>query len=822
MNPPQSSFTAGQIPLFRTLGHLAARRPSAVIVVWMVVLTACLATAPEWSSVVENGEFAFMPKDSPSVIGDQLFRDTFPDHSVSSSVVLVIERTTPSEGLLPEDHLFIENVLVPGLRRVVGLPEHMNEFPADAPVPANMPLRKLSYRGSDNIGGLYDSPDGQSSLIVLELKTEFLDQGNERLIADVEHFLSAQRYVPVNDPEHAPIPAGLRISFSGTATFGRDIIRESVESAKSTETWTVVLVVFLLLIMYRAPLLAIIPLLTVVVAGAASLSLLAIGAKLGWLQLFTGIDAYVNVLVYGAGVDYCLFLIARYREELESGSPIPTAISTALHRVGSALAASAGTTMCGIGMMAFAEFGKFRQAGIAIAFGLVICLSASLTLTPAILRLFGRWAFWPNIPANLQTSAVGGFVARPDRLSRLLAIAWKRIGRLQLKKPLHMWLGSLGVLLPFAIVGVTFFGYRSYGLISELPDTAPCVQGAEALQNHFPSGEVAPVRVLVRLPGRDFTQRSIRPPEDIRQFSANILKNGRELGVEAIRSLADPKGGRDIGKIIAAAERLHARKDYASSLDPEVTRLDLILSNDPFSRTSIEQFRHLRTVLPDLLPDSMKGATIYMAGETANLSDLKSVTDRDQIRVNALVTLVVFAILWVLLHKPGICAYLMFTVLFSYLATLGCTFLFFWAIDPSGFAGLDWKVPMFLFTILIAVGEDYNIFLLTRIQEERSVHGPVEGVTVALDRTGSIISSCGIIMAGTFSSLMAGSLVGMDQLGFALALGVLIDTFLVRPIMVPSFLILLAQGRAGVLGRLTGYAPTASSSANESTTDTSA
>lgn len=165
----------------------------------------------------------------------------------------------------------------------------------------------------------------------------------------------------------------------------------------------------------------------------------------------------------------------------------------------------------------------------------------------------------------------------------------------------------------------------------------------------------------------------------------------------------------------------------------------------------------------------------------------------------------VYLILVILLRKPGICLYLMFTVLYSYFATLGFTFIIFKLTQGDAFNGLDWKVPMFLFTILIAVGEDYNIFLMTRISEEQKTHGPLKGITVALERTGSIISSCGIIMAGTFCSLLAGSLVGMDQLGLALATGVILDTFVVRPIMVPAFLVLLTTCRLGPISRMAGY-----------------
>ncbi|MFQ5734946.1 MAG: MMPL family transporter, partial [Planctomycetaceae bacterium] len=175
-----------------------------------------------------------------------------------------------------------------------------------------------------------------------------------------------------------------------------------------------------------------------------------------------------------------------------------------------------------------------------------------------------------------------------------------------------------------------------------------------------------------------------------------------------------------------------------------------------------------------------------------------------QVRIDVLVVFAVFAVLVILLRRTAISAYLIVSVFFSYLVTLGATFALFYLMDPNDFAGLDWKVPVFLFTILIAVGEDYNIYLVTRIDEEQARLGPIDGITTALTKTGSIISGCGIIMAGTFSSLLFGTLTGMHQLGFALAFGVLLDTFVVRSVLVPAYLILLYRGRFGPLGRFLG------------------
>ncbi|MFO0979150.1 MAG: MMPL family transporter [Planctomycetaceae bacterium] len=809
--------------LFKSLGDLTARHAFLILLAWVGILAACISTAPKWSDVVENGEFAFLPEDAPSRVATEAFHQAFPNDMLKSTLVLLARRESGSEGLLDSDFEFLSTRVIPELHRITSVPlpgDETAEEPVESkpegdvadktPQDATRIVQNITWFADRKIGDLLISEDKQATTIVLGLTTEFLDQANVALVDKVEEFVKQLSRNPKGHEDS--LPAGLEIAVSGSATFGRDMMMESRNSAKSTEKWTVILVVALLIAIYRAPMLAMIPLVTVAVSTAVSLSCLALMARAGWLSLFNGIETYVTVLVYGAGVDYCLFLIARYREELDGGQTIEEAISGTLERIGAALTASAGTVMCGIGMMYFAEFGKFSQAGIAITLGLAICLVASLTLTPAILRLSGRFAFWPSLPTTSKASE-DGFPASTGLLSRLqkahlLTAGWARMGALLERRPWATWLASVLLLLPFTAIGIFFFGNLSYGLLSELPQTSSSVYGAAAVQQHFPAGEVSPLTVIIEAEGVDFSPVQGESFALIQEFTRRLVDQKDALGLHAVRSLSAPKGQREqkgMSMAVRQAQKKHARDYFVSSTDHSVTRVDLILKNDPFARSSISEFRHLRDNIRSHLPDGLREAKLSYVGNTADISDLKDVTDSDQIRIDSLVVLGVYLILVILLRKPGICGYLMFTVLYSYFATLGFTFFIFWALDPQGFTGLDWKVPMFLFTILIAVGEDYNIFLMARIEEEQKVHGPLKGISVALERTGSIISSCGIIMAGTFSSLMAGSLVGMDQLGLALATGVVLDTFIIRPIMVPAFLVLLTTRRLGPISRLAGY-----------------
>jgi RND superfamily putative drug exporter len=219
----------------------------------------------------------------------------------------------------------------------------------------------------------------------------------------------------------------------------------------------------------------------------------------------------------------------------------------------------------------------------------------------------------------------------------------------------------------------------------------------------------------------------------------------------------------------------------------------LISRYDPFLPAEADLVSRMDDELKRLKTDATSpwyGAEFDFTGVTAGTRDLKAVTESDQKLIQKLVVLAVYGILLLILHRPLVCAYLILSVLFSYLVTIGATELVFAWLYP-GFDGLDWKVPLFLFVILIAVGEDYNIYLVTRVIEEQRRLGMIEGLRVAVVRTGGIITSCGVIMAGTFISMMTGTLRGMLELGFALSLGVMLDTVVVRPVLVPAFLALL-------------------------------
>lgn len=651
------------------------------------------------------------------------------------------------------------------------------------------------------------SPRG-ARMIVLRLSSEFAATSNIRLLSAVEEMID--RVLRSNREFTAP---GLSILPTGNAAIGGETLRASADAIRYTEVLTVVLIMLVLAAVYRSPLLVIVPLVSIVVAVVCATALIAVLAKadalpgLSWIDLkvFTTSRIFVVVILFGAGTDYCLFLISRLREEAahrEWGQ----AVEVTLARVADALVGSALTTVVGLAMLYFSDFGKFHYSGPVIAICLLVALLVCTTFTPALLIAVGPSAFWPGrIPQGLQ---------------QVRSPFWHWIAGVMTRRPAIVLAVGMGLLVPPSIYGFIRETDVTYDISSELGSNAISLQGLQVLKRHAMLADTNPMTLMV--------VRPIASSRDLLQAQLAGLVDGLYAlpGVIAVRSALDPLGdyppGEKMGLFDRNAWRRRALQSHRISqqyfwsevpdYQERLVRLDIVLSGDPFQRSSEEGVKRITHFMDQMVASGNTPwfeSTYAVAGMIPSIMDLRQVTMRDSQQIKFFVVAAVFLVLLGVIRRVGLSLYMVFTVLLSYFATLGLTILFFRVLYGDTFVGLDWKVPIFLFVILVAVGQDYNVYLVTRILEERRVSHPLAAVRRAVARTGGIITSCGIVMALTFFSMTAsawvpgvlsflgwesaertGSLRGVTELGFALGLGVLLDTFYVRTVLVPAYCVL--------------------------------
>jgi len=776
--------------MFERLGRLTASRPWFICGAWLLAGIVLTLVAPAWDTRTQDDDIPFLPDRCPSVRGYQLLQQSFPNDVFASRLVFAVER---DNAPLTEADLTLVRQLVEDLDRLRKAAPELN-------------LGKVTSCLDGVIGCRLISQDRHCTLIQVLLGSPFLALQTQAAV-DRAHEILKTRVAAAG-------PGAPRLYATGSAGLGRDLLQACGDSLEGTTLATVVLVIIILLAVYRAPLLALVPLVTIGVSVWVSLKVLALATLLPGVHLVNISKVFAIVILYGAGTDYCLFLISRYREELHEGADTARALVHSVGMVGGALAASAGTVMIGLGLMGLAEFAKVRYAGPAIALSLGVALAASLTLTPALLRLLGMVVFWPRRAPSPQTPLQ--FLRHGEEGQDF----WSWVSRRVVARPILIWCVAVGLLLPLAVLGLRVeSNYRPTG---ELRPESDSIKGLAVIQRHFTAGETGPLTVLL-----DSTTDwgSMEGRAEIDQLSRGFagLDN-----VAEVRSLTQPLGKRlpepaapkvstgllgqfltavqpGINNVLEQAQR-SAREYYVAEIPDQnagavpdqsaprryVTRLDVVFKSDPFDPASTATLEKIQTWLREELPRaSLLKDNVHAEcyGVTANAHDLAEVTESDRLRVNTLILIGIFVILIVLVKRPWLAVYLLLTVMFSYCAALGATVLAgsLWAARPL--ATVDWRVPFFLFTILVAVGEDYNILLLTRALQERSRYGVREGLRRALARTGGTITSCGLIMAGTFATLMLGGLGTLKQIGFALAFGVLLDTFVVRPLLVPAFIL---------------------------------
>lgn len=783
--------------MFTRIKTLVDRHWLAILVSWVALAVALKLIAPTWEEVALDGDLDYLPKNSTSMQGLKLLQAAFPNENAKSDIVLVFARD--EAPLTPEDRQF-------ALATAEKLGEGLKS-------PKNSPFVDILTENTEVIGDMLKAKSGRAVMVVARTTRDMMAVENIALLEEVQKLVAKARQ---------EAPPGMSIGITGSAMMGGDIQDSVHESVESTHSTTVLLVLIALLAIYRAPLLVLVPLATIAVSQSVASDLTALAARyfgpeyIPWstFKIFTTSKIFVVVILYGAATDFCLFLISRYKEELAEGTPIKDAPGSALFNVGDALAGSAFTTIFGLSTMVFAEYGKFVYSGPVVGGCLFVATLACITFSPALLRAIGPAVFWPFGIKRITQQVEAGAAAldygiahstevargRSDWAASLTLRFWNWIAQFILRRPGTILLLTVWLAAPFV-----YWGYHvevTHDFVAELADDRATIHGTNMISEHFGPGAVAPMTVVARLPNGDLNSKNGK-------FTiAHLHKALYEMeGVTDVRSLYQPAGGapgkaRVRGR--AAAGSPAAQEAYVSQTEPyagEVTQLTVVIVKAPFSKEARDISGRIKEHLDAFsqqksTPDGENpwyGAKFDLVGTTPGLRDLELTTKSDQTRIQIGTMLAVFMVLLVIIRKPVACIYLMITVLVSYWVTIGMTEQVFQWYYGATYDGLDWKVPVFLFVILIAVGQDYNIYLTTRVFEEQAKLGKRKGLWRAIVQTGGIITSCGVIMAGTFVSMMTGSLRGMVELGFALSLGVLLDTFFVRTVVVPCYFALVAR-----------------------------
>jgi putative drug exporter of the RND superfamily len=515
---------------------------------------------------------------------------------------------------------------------------------------------------------------------------------------------------------------GLSAYVAGPAASAADSIKifKGIDSTLLYATLAVV--IFLLLLTYRSPILWVLPILSAGVAltvAEAAIYLLATHAGLVVNGQSGGI---LVVLVLGAGTDYALLLVARYREELRRHADRHEAMAVAMRRAGPPIIASGLTVIAGMLCLLVADSADISGLGPVAAIGIAVGLLAMITLLPALLVTAGRWVFWPVRPRY----------GMEDPTARS---PWARIGRVIAKRPRLVW-ACTAVALAAAAFGLIGLRFGVLTTAQSYRGTPESVTGEQVLARHFPAGAGQPVAVI----GNATAEAQLRA----------ALTGTRGL---AAVSAPQVRGG--------------------------LVYLQGTLASKPDSAAAYATVDRVRTAV-----HAIPGADAEVGGGTAINADVEHYAQRDLEVVIPIVLIVVLVILGLLLRAIVGPVILIATVVLSFGAAMGLSALAFRHI--FGFAGADYSMPLLAFVFLVALGIDYNIFLMTRVREESLKSGTTRGMLTGLGATGGVITSAGLVLAGTFATLGTLPLVILTEVGFAVALGVLLDTLIVRSVLVTA------------------------------------
>jgi RND superfamily putative drug exporter len=698
---------------------LGRRSRWVVIAAWLALAVALAPLQPKLQTIASDESETFLTRGADSTEAHRLLDTRFPE-SGTSTAVIAYETTegsiyTRSPEIAEDTQRICASESLPALKGVGG---------PDGPV-----CGEIGHAlGPENPPTAF-SADDPPSMVLFSVVNDRDD--TESVAKDVA---ALRALLP--GPDGSPV----RSYVTGEAGFDADrsLAVEGLDGTLLAITGALVLI--LMLWTYRSPLIAALMLGVVAVAY-----LIATGLVYGLVQAdLTTVSgqstAILIVLMFGAGTDYCLLIVSRFRDELRRVSDVETAMTRAAARTGPAIFASGGIVVAAMLVLALADFNATREMGPLLALGIVVMMACGLTLLPALLAAFGRRAFWPAVP-------------REEPVERTSA-RWKRIGALVRRRPVLLASTCTAILAAGALGNL---GGRDYLNLAEQYRSHPeSVQAQNLIRERYePPGRVAPLDV--------------------------VTASGVALQVKDALSQAPG---------VAAA--------HTDSDGGEVVASEALLSVDPFSEAALDLIPRLR----EAVREAAGGQLALIGGITAEAYDNREALAGDARLIVPLVLLVILLVLIALLRCVVAPLYVIGTVILSFAFALGASSLIFTHV--FGQPASDPNLTIFAFIFLVALGVDDNIFLMTRIREERRRGLSTRDAVIAgLEKTGGVITSAGLILAGTFAALMALELEALFQVGFTVALGLLVDAFIVRTFLVPSIALLLGERNwwPGLLGR---------------------
>ena len=737
---------------FAATGRFAVRFRWLIVVAWLAATVLAHLFLPSLGSVANSSNVSFLPASSPSL---QAARLAAPFQDVNQTPVPVV--VARSDGPLTA----ADNAAIARLAGRLAVVAHVQQ------------VRDLGV-----------SRDGQAAeLLVLAAINVDAPGPAQDLVTGLRHAMVA-----------SPLPPDLRAHLASQLAAQVDDTQSSGRSVNLGEELSIAFILVLLLIVFRsllAPLLTLTP--AVLVTQLAG-PVIAEASKAG-LKVSALTQILILILALGAGTDYGLFLVFRVREELRAGHDPRAAVTQALAKVGESITFSAGTVIAALLTLLLAAFGLYSSLGAPLAIAIALMLAAGLTLLPALLAIFGRAAFWPSHTAR-----------GAERLGW-----WGRVaGRIVAHPVATLALGLVG----FGALATAAIGYTpaGFGGAPAAPAGSDSAAGTALLAAHFPAASSNPTNVLMRFPASVWSDPSpaARAEGGLAEspvfasltgpFSVNgVTLTGQTLtalhaalGAPGALPAVPPAGSR----VPAATWTAYRAENQFISPDGRTVLFDAALSaGDPGANAALRQVPAIRAAVAVVARDA--GATAYgVAGEAPATYDMSQVSDHDLLRIVPVAILVIALLLALVMRSLVAPLYLIASVAISYLAALGVSVLLFQDASASG--GLPYFLPFLMFLFLLALGEDYNILVMTRIREEAADRPLRQAVTRALERTGSTVTSAGLVLAGTFGSFavveagQAGGGVYRDILA-SLAIGILMDAFLVRTLLVPSTVALLGR-----------------------------